>query len=105
MRLVICSRENLSEPLETLNCPVYHSTIAQLLADKCPAFKLEYNRYISAYADGEKVPLDRWETFRLDGISELMFVLEPGAGLGKQLPLPPLSRLWWLWHQWPFRSS
>ncbi|WP_406037186.1 host specificity factor TipJ family phage tail protein [Succinimonas sp.] len=81
MRLVICSRENLSEPLETLNFPVYHSTIAQLLADKCPAFKLEYNRYISAYADGEKVTLDRWESFRLDGISELMFVLEPGASL------------------------
>lgn len=81
MRLVICSRENLSKPLESQEFTVFHITIHQLLTEKCPAYKQELNQYISVYADGEKVPLEEWNSFYLDGIQELLFVIEP-AGLG-----------------------
>ena len=81
MQIAVFSRENLTNPLESLSVNSQGLTIETLLIKQCSAYKTEFNNYVSAYADLHKIEHQDWGDFDLTHTKELMFVIEPGASL------------------------
>ena len=81
MQVTVYSRENLLNPLERQEIPVFNGSVADLLQQNCSRYSKDIRPYVTAYADNIRVEYDDWENFNLDGISDLKFVIEPG-GLG-----------------------